>query len=102
MGGLLGACHALELGFVFGTIESAGAQDFSGTGPAADALAAGIQDAWIAFARSGDPSGGSLGAWPAYGAARETMVLGEQSRVETAPNDEERRAWETISGAGRL
>jgi para-nitrobenzyl esterase len=102
MGGLLGACHALELGFVFGTIDSAGARDFSGGGPAADALALGMQDAWIAFARSGDPSGGALGAWPAYGAERQTMILDEASRVEPAPNDEQRRAWDPISGAGRL
>lgn len=102
LGGLLGACHALELGFVFGTIESANASDFSGSGPAADALATTIQDAWIAFARSGDPSGGTLGPWTPYGAARETMILGEESGMESAPNDEERTAWEAAGGIGRL
>jgi para-nitrobenzyl esterase len=102
LGGLLGACHALELGFVFGTIESANARDFSGSGPAVDALATSIQDAWIAFARSGDPSGGALGPWTPYGAARETMILGEESGMESAPNEEERAAWEAVGSTGRL
>jgi len=91
-GGILGACHALELGFLFGTYE----ENFSGSGPAADALARNIQDAWLAFARTGDPSCQSLGTWPTYGEHRETMLLGEECHVEEAPYDEERRAWDSV------
>ena len=94
-GGALGACHALELGFLFGTYE----ENFSGKGPAADALAKNIQDAWLAFAHNGDPSCESLGKWPPYGERRETMILGEECHVEEAPYDEERRAWEVIPSA---
>jgi carboxylesterase type B len=93
--GRLGACHALELGFLFGTYE----ENFSGAGPAADALARKIQDAWLAFAHTGDPSCESLGNWPAYGDKRETMMLGERCGVEEAPHDEERRVWDTIPNA---
>jgi len=92
MGGILGACHALELGFVFGTYDP----NFSGSGPEADALASNIQDAWLAFARTGDPSCQSLGKWPQYGDSRETMLLGREFKVVAAPYDEERRAWEAI------
>ncbi len=93
-GGMLGACHAVELGFVFGTHQTPGVSEFTGKGPAVDALAGQTMDAWLAFARSGDPSCGSLGAWPAYTAAeRATMVLGEKSRLERGPLDEERAAW---------
>ena len=95
LGGALGACHALELGFLFGTYE----EQFSGKGPAADALATNIQDAWLAFARNGDPSCESLGKWPPYGERRETMILGEECHVEEAPYDEERRAWEEMPRA---
>ena len=102
MGGMLGACHALELGFVFGTIDSSGARDFSGSGSAADALASAIQDAWLAFARTGNPSCDALGPWPVYGAKRETMVLGEKSGLEAAPYEEERRAWASIEGVGTI
>jgi len=93
-GGMLGACHAVELGFVFGTYAAPGVADFSGSGPAADALAEQTMDAWLAFARSGDPSCKSLGRWPTYTTAeRATMVLGEKTRLAHAPLDEERRAW---------
>jgi len=95
LGGALGACHALEVGFLFGAYE----ERFSGTGPAADALAEHIQDAWLAFAHSGDPSCESLGTWPPYGDHRETMILGEECYVEQAPYDEERRAWDLIPSA---
>jgi para-nitrobenzyl esterase len=95
LGGSLGACHALELGFVFGTYEP----NFSGSGPEADVLARNIQDAWLAFARTGDPSCQSLGKWPQYGDRRETMLLGRECTVVAAPYDEERRAWEAIPDA---
>jgi para-nitrobenzyl esterase len=94
MGGALGACHALEIGFVFGKYDDM----FCGTGPEADRLSEGIQDAWLAFARTGDPSTGSFGQWPVYGKDRMTMLLGRDSHVEAAPYDEERRAWEGIEG----
>ena len=97
LGGALGACHGLELGFLFGAYE----ERFSGTGPAADALAGNIQDAWLAFAHNGDPSCESLGTWPPYGNHRETMILGEECHVEQAPYDEERRAWDLIPSAVR-
>ena len=96
-GGMLGSCHALELGFVFGTNHIPGMPQFAGTGPVVERLATEMQDAWLAFARTGDPSCASLGAWPQYDAARRTtMILGEKSKAEEAPYDGERRAWDTI------
>lgn len=97
MGGVLGSCHALELGFVFGTNNVPGMAAFSGSGPAAEKLATGIQDAWLAFARSGDPSCQSLGIWSRYDSTwRATMNLGDPSKIEESPRDEERRAWDEI------
>ena len=86
----LGACHSLELGFLFGNFRP----DFHGQGPAAEKLAAEIQEAWIAFARSGNPSCPSLGKWPSYGKERFTMLLGANSHVEKAPYEAERLAWQ--------
>ena len=91
-GGVLGACHALELGFLFGLLDD----NFSGSGPEAEALSKNIQDAWLAFARTGNPSCEGLGQWPAYGERRETMLLDKECAVVTAPYDEERRAWESF------
>jgi para-nitrobenzyl esterase len=64
LGGLLGSCHALDLGFVFGTNHLAGMRLFAGDGPAAEKLASEMQDAWLAFARNGDPSCASLAPHP--------------------------------------
>jgi para-nitrobenzyl esterase len=97
MGGVLGSCHALELGFVFGTNSIPGMSSFAGTGPAAEKLATQMQDAWLAFARSGDPSIESVGKWNRYDEAhRSTMVFGASTKLEDAPRDEERRAWEGV------
>ena len=88
----LGACHALEIGFVFGSLSAS----FNGTGPKVEKLAKNIQDAWIAFAKTGSPNCQSLGNWPQYGSKRETMLLGESCHLEEMPYDEERRAWDPI------
>jgi para-nitrobenzyl esterase len=97
MNGVLGSCHALELGFVFGTNHIPGMPEFAGAGAAAEKLAGQMQDTWIAFARSGDPSCESAGAWAAYDEARRpTMVFGASTKLENAPRDEERRAWDAI------
>jgi para-nitrobenzyl esterase len=97
MGGALGSCHALELGFVFGTNQMPGMAGFAGTGPAAEKLATQMQDAWLAFARSGDPSNASTGEWKPYDEARRsTMVFGANTKLKDAPRDEERRAWDTV------
>jgi len=93
MNGILGSCHALELGFVFGTLDD----NFTGSGEEAQTLSRKIQDAWAGFARHGDPSCESMGKWELYDERRETMVLGKQCILVEAPYDEERRAWEPFA-----
>jgi para-nitrobenzyl esterase len=88
----LGACHTLEVGFVFGNLTA----PFNGTGPAADKLADTMQEAWLAFARNGNPGCEILGNWPQYGNRRFTMVLGKECYLAEAPYDAERRAWDSI------
>jgi len=90
----IGSCHGLELPFVFGTLASKGADAFAGSGPAAEALAATVQDAWLAFARTGDPG------WPAYDpSTRSTMLLGETCEVVHDPMAAERAAWDGLPTA---
>jgi para-nitrobenzyl esterase len=97
--GAFGACHALELPFVFGTLGHPLLRAFAGAGPEAAALAERIQDAWIAFARSGNPSHQGLGDWPAYDPEqRATMILGRECKVENAPREEERSFWDPPRG----
>ena len=103
LGGMLGSCHALDLPFVFGTLEHRLLRPLVGRGPEAVALAERIQDAWVAFARTGRPAHPGIGDWPGYdGAHRRTMILDRRCRVEAAPREPERAFWETADrAAGR-
>lgn len=80
-GGVLGACHALEIPFVFGTVANPLVQGFAGGGEDALALADAMGEAWTTFARTGVPSsrapGGQPLSWPTWDPARHpTTVLG--------------------------
>lgn len=95
--GRFGARHGTDIGFTFGThdLNDACASRF-GSGPAADALSGAFIDAWVAFARVGDPSTDSLGKWRPYGEDCATMLIGERTRLVEAPYEEERRAWDGV------
>ena len=92
--GQLGACHALELPFVFET--HADVHDFVGPNPPTD-LAAAMHGAWVRFAATGDPNGGDLPEWPAYDVDRRAVMdFGVERRVLDDPNGEERRLWDGL------
>jgi para-nitrobenzyl esterase len=98
LNGALGACHAIDLPFVFGTLDLPLQDKFAGAGPDVEALSHAMMDSWIAFARSGNPSHPVLGEWPAFDETRRaTMVFETPSRAENAPYDEERAAWDGIA-----
>ena len=93
--GALRACHALELPFVFGTLDAPTMDRFAGEGPDAETLSERMMDAWIAFARSGDPNHPGLPTWETYDADRRaTLIFDREPELATAPLDEERIAWE--------
>jgi para-nitrobenzyl esterase len=97
LGGLLGSCHALDLPFVFGTLGHPMFRPFAGKGPEARALAERMQDAWIAFARTGRPDHAGLPEWPGYDvSSRRTMILDRRCRVEVAPREAERAFWDRV------
>lgn len=89
MGGKLKSPHALEIPFVFDNTEPSAR--YTGGGPEAKALADKMSDAWIAFARTGNPNIAKLPHWPAYNATqRPTMIFNNQSKVENDPIREQR------------
>jgi para-nitrobenzyl esterase len=91
----LGAFHAIELPFVFGTFDRGGWGEFIGADESAHRLSAQMREAWAAFARNLDPGTPSLGAWSAYDAVRRaTMALDRTCHVTADPLAEIRRAWE--------
>lgn len=92
--GVMKSCHAVELAYVFGTHTKPGAAKFYGEGPMADALAKHTMDAWVAFARHGNPG------WDAYDTEnRVTHIFGENNRTENAPYEIERKAWDDVPDA---
>jgi para-nitrobenzyl esterase len=65
-------------------------QVFSGSGPAAQTLSDQMQGAWLAFARSGNPSHDGIGEWRAWDpSGRSTMIFGARTGLADAPRDEE-------------
>ncbi len=97
LGGALGACHAVEVPFVFGNVDTPGGRAFSGSGPEVTALSARVMDAWSSFARDGVPRARSLPDWPRYTEERrETMILGAACAVELDPGGATRRLWDGI------
>ncbi|CAA9253341.1 MAG: hypothetical protein AVDCRST_MAG50-2292 [uncultured Acidimicrobiales bacterium] len=94
--GRLGAFHAVELPFVFGTFDEPLGR-LAGDSPEARSLGEAVQDAWLAFACTGRPKASALPDWPPYEPGRRaTMVLGATCEVVEAPMDDERRLWESL------
>jgi para-nitrobenzyl esterase len=98
LGGIFGSCHALELGFVFGTHSDGVASAFFGKGAEAEELAGDMIASWTAFARSGDPSTPATGLWPDYASdLRQTMIFGDgPPHHVTAPEAARSHAWNTV------
>jgi len=91
-GGVYGAFHTLDIPLLFRNL----ATKDSDTGDTAESrkVSETMSDALIRFARTGDPSGGSLGAWPHYGLSnRETMVFDAASSVQNDPRKVERELF---------
>ena len=54
-------------------------------------------DAWLGFARSGDPGHEGLTGWPPYDADRRmAMELGRRRQPMRLPDDALLRAWDGI------
>jgi len=100
-GGELGSCHALEIPFVFGALHRPLIAAFAGGGPAAEALSERMHHAWLAFARTGDPSHPGIGSWPAWDDDRRaTMVFGPDGGVVDGPRDAELAVWAAEPAVG--
>jgi para-nitrobenzyl esterase len=76
--------HTLEIPFVFNNIKIA--KPLTGAGKEAFELANKVSDAWVAFARTGNPNAPGLPSWPAYNNRdRATMVIDNESKVVNDP-----------------
>jgi para-nitrobenzyl esterase len=84
----------MEIPFVFDNPDAG--KPMTGSGEDRYALAAKISAAWVAFARTGNPSQKGL-AWPAYNTTkRATMILDDKCEVVDDPRKEVRLALASL------
>jgi para-nitrobenzyl esterase len=84
--------HGSELPFVFGKINESSGTDFIGISrdeqdtAIRERLVNEMMLAWVNFAKTGDPNGGALPAWPLFNTdLQPTMRFGTTSKSENAP-----------------
>ena len=89
--GKLKAYHALDVPFVFNTIDNVNATD---RGPVAHELSRRMCATWATFARTGKVD------WPAYTAdTRTTMVFNDNSATVDDPDKDVRPLWSKVATA---
>jgi para-nitrobenzyl esterase len=87
----LKAAHGMEVAFAFDRVD---ATPTSGDLPGRQELAAQMSQAWIQFARTGNPNHEGMPIWPAYDIQhRATMVFDYPSHLANDPAGDERMAW---------
>jgi para-nitrobenzyl esterase len=84
-----GAFHSCEIAFVFDNASRC--IHYTGASPEALRLSARVSQAWINFARYGNPNHSDLPKWPAFQEAKETMIFDNTCVVKTDPEGEGRR-----------
>jgi carboxylesterase type B len=90
--GRLGACHGLEISFVFDTLDKSPNQMLDpllGTDPPQQ-LADTMHGAWVGFATSGAPG------WLRYDLGRRATMRFDTSEVVDDPRSMERKLWEGV------
>ncbi|HXS94992.1 MAG TPA: carboxylesterase/lipase family protein [Candidatus Limnocylindrales bacterium] len=91
----LKACHALDLPFLFDNVAIS--HNLVGEGPEAYSLAEQISEAYIAFAKTGNPNNSKIPHWPAYDLTnRATMVFDKVSKVVNDPRSEPRKMFSQV------
>lgn len=96
----LGAMHGAELGFVFGYPE--GWYEIYGDNGIPQGLLDQVMDAWIAFAKTGNPNNGNMPVWQPYNLQnRPTMLFNATgdtaaSAVKDDPDGKTRAFWDGV------
>lgn len=87
--GIFKSPHTLDMPLMFNNVDKSVA--LTGDSAAARALEHQMSNAWIAFARTGNPNNDALPDWPAYNAAdRPTMIFDVQPKVVNDPKGDVR------------
>jgi para-nitrobenzyl esterase len=94
--GRLRSMHTMDIPFVYDNVDVAKVE--LGTGADRYGLAEKMSNAWVSFARNGNPNHKGLPNWPAFNAnQRATMIFNTpESKVVNDPSGEERRALAAV------
>lgn len=97
-GGKLRSMHCMEIPFVFDHVDNC--TFMNGRGADRYALAETMAEAWVSFARTGNPNHPGLTDWPAFdGTRRSTLVFDRECGPVSDPYREERRALDVYRAA---
>jgi para-nitrobenzyl esterase len=88
-GGRLGACHALEIGFVFDNVDDPAGAPLAGP-DRPQSLADEMHRAWVDYAAKGEPG------WAPYGERRTVCRFGLPTEVVDDPAPERREVWHGV------
>jgi len=96
-GGKLGACHALEISFVFGRFGEKARGIVPKKSKETDILSEKMMNSWISFAQDGNPNHEGIPKWNPYDLKnRSTMIFGTEVKLVDDPFKMERMVWEGI------
>ncbi|MCP4036306.1 MAG: carboxylesterase family protein [bacterium] len=103
VGNAIGACHGIEIPFVFGSYSKPVLRPLIGFGRDGRRLSNRMMSAWIRFARKGDPNHSGLPVWPTYDPeTRSTLTLGRKPRVLHNPFAAALELWARIDPLTRM
>jgi para-nitrobenzyl esterase len=90
------AFHCAELSFCFDNADVC--ETMTGGGPTAGALAAKVSQAWINFAKKGDPNHGALPHWsPVSSDKLPTMIFDDACEARDNPDRLEQKVMDSVS-----
>lgn len=90
--GVLGSYHSLDILFVFHNLDKVGPASYI-----PEKLGDAVQEAWIAFATTGNPNHKGLAYWPVYETGqRPTMIFVLEPYVQDDPDRTRRELYEEI------
>ena len=96
-GGVLAAAHAMDIPFVWNSLDTPLSRMFTGDSPDRQPLADLMHATWVSFIRSGTPAIANLPTWPPYDLERRpTMIFGDAPHVVDDPQGQVRALWEHV------
>ncbi len=97
MDGMLRSPHSLDLPLIFDIAQGDRWKPYTGAVPAAARVARAMSNAWVEFARTGDPGTSAL-QWPDYSLRRrDVMLFDEDSTHATDAFRETRLFWDDVA-----